>query len=247
MRTSFRTKVFVASVVAAAVSIIAAALLLSWQARAQQRSALEGRLADEARLIAELLSQATAVDGPALDVEADRLGQLVSTRITFVAEDGRVVGDSTQPADSLETLENHALRPEVLAAREHGIGTSQRYSTTVDTDMLYVAARAAHPVVKYVRLALPLTDVDNQLAAIRRSALVAMAIAIPLALIVSWMLSAPLARRVHAIARVWAPFSPAWSRACSSSIGRAGCNWSIVRRRKCCASTNPRPAVRTWR
>jgi two-component system phosphate regulon sensor histidine kinase PhoR len=62
--------------------------------------------------------------------------------------------------------------------------------------------RASHPVVKYVRLALPLTDVDNQLAAIRRSALIAMAIAIPLALIVSWMLSAPLARRVHAIARV---------------------------------------------
>jgi two-component system, OmpR family, phosphate regulon sensor histidine kinase PhoR len=202
MRTSFRTKVFVGSVVAAAVSIIAAALLLSWQARAQQRSALEGRLTDEARLIAELLSQATAVDGPGLDVEADRLGQLVSTRITFVAEDGRVVGDSTQSPDSLETLENHALRPEVVAAREHGIGTSQRYSTTVDTDMLYVAVRASHPVVKYVRLALPLTDVDNQLAAIRRSALIAMTIAIPLALLVSWMLSAPLARRVHAIARV---------------------------------------------
>jgi two-component system, OmpR family, phosphate regulon sensor histidine kinase PhoR len=202
MRTSFRTKVLVGSVVAAAVSIIAVALLLSWQARAQQRSALEGRLADEARLIAELLSQATAVDGPALDVEADRLGQLVSTRITFVAEDGRVVGDSTQPPDSLETLENHALRPEVVSAREHGIGTSQRYSTTVGTDMLYVAVRASHPVVKFVRLALPLTDVDNQLAAIRRSALIAMAIAIPLALIVSWLLSAPLARRVHAIARV---------------------------------------------
>jgi two-component system phosphate regulon sensor histidine kinase PhoR len=202
MRTSFRTKVFVGSVLAAAVSLVAVATLLSWQASARQRSALESRLADEARLIAELLSQATAIDGPALDVEADRLGQLVSTRITFVAEDGRVVGDSTQPADALETLENHALRPEVVAARERGIGTSQRYSTTVDTDMLYVAVRASHPVVKYVRLALPLTDVDNQLAAIRRSALIAMAIAIPLALIVSWMLSAPLARRVRAIARV---------------------------------------------
>jgi two-component system phosphate regulon sensor histidine kinase PhoR len=202
MRTSFRTKVFVGAVLAAAVSLVAVATLLSWQARARQRSALESRLANEARLIAELLSQATAVDGGALDSEADRLGQLVSTRITFVAEDGRVVGDSTQPEDALDTLENHASRPEVVAAREHGIGTSQRYSTTVDTDMLYVAVRASHPIVKYVRLALPLTDVDNQLAAIRRAALMAMAAAIPLALLVSWMLSAPLARRVHAIARV---------------------------------------------
>src|SRR5688572_3879885 len=202
MRTSFRTKVFVASVVAAAVSLIALAALLSWQVSSQQRSALEGRLSDEGRLIAELLSQVPAMDGPTLDAEADRLGQLVSTRITFVAEDGHVVGDSTQPADTLDALENHVARPEVVAARERGIGTSQRYSTTVDTDMLYVAVRASHPVVRYVRLALPLTDVDEQLAAIRQAALTAMAVAIPLALIVSWMLSAPLARRVQAIARV---------------------------------------------
>ena len=207
MRTSFRTKVFVASVVAAAVSLVALAALLSWQVRSQQRSALEQRLADEARLIAELLSQAPAIDGRALDAEADRLGQLVSTRITFVAEDGRVVGDSTQPAEALASLENHAARPEVAAAREQGFGTSQRYSTTVDTDMLYVAVRASHPVVRYVRLALPLTDVDEQLAAIRRAALTAMAVAVPLALIVSWILSAPLARRVQAIAGVAGRYS----------------------------------------
>jgi two-component system phosphate regulon sensor histidine kinase PhoR len=202
MRTSFRTKVFVGSVVAAAVSLIALAALLSWQVRGQQRTALERRLADEARLIAELLSQATAIDNQALDTEADRLGQLISSRITFVTEDGRVVGDSTQPSEALDTLENHAARPEVADARSHGIGTSQRYSTTVDTDMLYVAVRASHPVVRYVRLALPLTDVDEQLASIRRAAITAMAVAVPLALVVSWILSAPLARRVRAIAAV---------------------------------------------
>jgi two-component system phosphate regulon sensor histidine kinase PhoR len=202
MRTSFRTKIFIGSVVAAAVSLLALAAVLSFQVRAQQRSALESRLTDEARLIADLLSQLPTIDTSALDVEADRLGQLVSSRITFVAEDGRVVGDSTQPADTLDSLENHASRPEIVAARERGTGTSQRYSTTVDTDMLYVAVRASHPQVKYVRLALPLTDVDAQLAAIRQAALSAMAVAIPLALIVAWMLSAPLARRVQAIARV---------------------------------------------
>jgi two-component system phosphate regulon sensor histidine kinase PhoR len=202
MRTRFRTKVFIGSVVAAAVSLVALAAVLSWQVSGQQHAALERRLADEARLIAELLSQATSLDDRALDAEADRLGQLVSSRITFVAEDGRVLGDSTQPADTLESLENHAQRPEIVAAREGGTGTSQRYSTTVDTDMLYVAVRASHPMVRYVRVALPLTDVDEQLAAIRRAAMTAIAVAIPLALAVSWMLSAPLARRVQAIAQV---------------------------------------------
>ena len=207
MRTSFRTKVFIGSVIAAAVSLIALAALLSWQVRAQQRTALERRLVDEARLTAELLSQATAIDDRGLDAEADRLGQLVSSRITFIAEDGRVVGDSTQSTDALETLENHAQRPEVVAAREHGLGTSQRYSTTVNTNMLYVAVRASHPIVRYVRLALPMTDVDDQLAVIRRAALTGIAVAIPLALIVSWVLSAPLARRVQAIARVAGRYS----------------------------------------
>jgi len=202
MRTSFRTKIFIASVVAAAISLVVLAAVLSWQVQGQQRSALERRLTDEAKLIADLLSQVTTLEGTALDVEADRLGQLVSSRITLVAEDGRVVGESSQPAETLGTLENHALRPEVVAAGEGGIGTSQRYSTTVDADMLYVAVRASHPVVRFVRLALPLTDVDEQLAAIRRAALSAMAVAIPIALAVSWLLSAPLARRVHAIARV---------------------------------------------
>jgi two-component system phosphate regulon sensor histidine kinase PhoR len=202
MRTGFRTKVFIGSVVAATLSLIALAAVLSWQVRAQQRSVIERRLVDEARLIADLLSQVTGMDDAALDGEADRLGQLISGRITFVAEDGRVVGDSTQSSDALRTLENHLQRPEIVDARDRGIGTTQRYSTTVDTDMVYVAVRASHPIVRYVRVALPMTDVDAQLAAIRRLTLIGVAAAIPVALIISWMFSAPLAQRVHAIARV---------------------------------------------
>ena len=126
-----------------------------------------------------------------LDREADRLGELLGGRVTFVADDGRVVGDSTQTEAELGSLENHLSRPEVVAAREQGFGSSQRYSGTISTDMLYVAVRASHPVVAYVRLALPLTDVDAQLAAIvqaTRSG--AMAVSIPLALLVSWLVSA---------------------------------------------------------
>ncbi|HLG59646.1 MAG TPA: ATP-binding protein [Vicinamibacterales bacterium] len=202
MRASFRTKVFVGSVVAAAISLVALAGLVSWQVGKQQRSAIEKRLIDDSRLIADLLSQATGIEGSDLDREADRLGQLVSGRITFVAEDGRVLGDSTQTVEALTTLDNHLTRPEIVAARDGGIGTSQRHSTTVDADMVYVAARASHPVVRYVRVALPLTDVGAQLATIRNVTLVAVAAAIPVALLVSWILSAPLSRRVQAIARV---------------------------------------------
>jgi two-component system phosphate regulon sensor histidine kinase PhoR len=206
VRARFGTKIFLASVAAAAVALLVVSLLLSWQVRDSQREMLEGRLMQEARVIADLLPQG-ATDAAALDAEADRIGRLVQSRVTLVAADGRVLGDSAQPADALGALENHAARPEVADAREAGAGVARRHSATIDTDLLYVAVRAAHPTVRYVRLALPLTDVDAQLATIRTMTLVALAVAVPVTLLVSWILSTPLSRRVGTIAAVAARYS----------------------------------------
>jgi two-component system phosphate regulon sensor histidine kinase PhoR len=196
----FRTKVFLGSVAAATISLLVAALLLSWEVRSRQREAIEERLTSAARAVNDLLPVDT--DPATLAREADRLGPLIASRVTFIAEDGRVLGDSTQSFDALERLENHAARPEITSAREAGTGSSLRYSTTLGTDMLYVAVRVSHPAVRYVRLALPLIEIDRQLAAIRTMTLVALAVAVPIALLVSWVVSAPLARRVQAIASV---------------------------------------------
>jgi two-component system, OmpR family, phosphate regulon sensor histidine kinase PhoR len=202
MKTGFRTKIFVGAFAAAALSLLALAGLMAWQVRQGERASIERHLTDEAYLIADLLAKATSLGEPGLDREADRLGEILAGRVTFIAEDGRVVGDSTQSEDELRTLENHLTRPEVVEARERGFGSSQRHSDTVDTDMVYVAVRASHPIATYVRLSLPMTDVNSQLSAIWRATLGALAASIPLALLVSWLVSASLARRVSAIARV---------------------------------------------
>ena len=201
MKARFRTKVFVAAIAAATIAVLVGALLLSWQVRERQRAAIQSRLMGEAAAIAALLPAASAETG-AFDDEADRVGRYVASRVTFIAADGRVVGDSSQDGDDLAAMENHLARPEVADARAAGSGVSERYSNTVATDMLYVAVRTGHPVVRYVRLALPLTEIDAQLAAIRRMTLFAIGVAIPVALLVSWMVSAPLGRRVRAIASV---------------------------------------------
>jgi two-component system phosphate regulon sensor histidine kinase PhoR len=207
VKTRLRTKLFIGSFAAAAVSLIVASALLSWQVRERQRASIAQRLQEEARLIADLLSSASTLEGPALDAEADRLGQYSSSRVTLIAGDGTVVGDSTQTLEQLRTLENHASRPEVVAARDTGVGESSRYSTTINTDMLYVAVRTQHPIVRYVRVALPLTEIDAQLAAIRRLTVAALAAAIPIALAISWVLSASVARRVHSIASIAGRYS----------------------------------------
>jgi cobalamin 5'-phosphate synthase/cobalamin synthase len=54
-------------------------------------------------------------------------------------------------------------------ARKAGTGSSLRYSHTLSTDMLYVAARAHHPLVATVRLALPLTELNASRRSTRSS------------------------------------------------------------------------------
>jgi two-component system phosphate regulon sensor histidine kinase PhoR len=200
MNPRFRTKVFIGAVAAATVSLLVAALLLSWEVRTRERAAIDEQLVREARAVAELLP--VDADAATLEREAARIGKLIGRRVTLIADDGRVVADSTQTSETLDRLENHASRPEVVAARDSGIGISNRYSTTVATDMAYVAIRTSNPVARYARLAMPLTEIDAQLATVRRMTLIALAVAIPVALLISWIVSAPLARRVRAIAQV---------------------------------------------
>jgi two-component system phosphate regulon sensor histidine kinase PhoR len=125
--------------------------------------ALERQLSYEARLIAELVASADlARPAPQLDATVRRLGQEADARITVIAADGTVVADSQEQA---ATMENHADRPEVQQALAGERATVTRYSTTLRTQMLYVA----HPVTRdgqveaVVRLALPLRTVQGLL------------------------------------------------------------------------------------
>src|SRR5205085_2290982 len=100
---------------------------------------------------------------------------------------GRVVGDSTLDGAPLAALENHLQRPEIQLARERRLGIVQRFSTTLGLDMLYAAVPAAHPQVAYVRVALPLTAVSDQLRRVGGGALAAFALAAPVAVVLAWL------------------------------------------------------------
>ena len=202
---TFRTRAFVTALVAAAVTLGVAVGLLSYRVRRDAAERIERALVTEARLAAETLSHRRPATAAELDDEADALGRLVAARVTFIAPDGAVVGDSELSREALRTVENHGSRPEVQQARRDGLGVARRYSTTVGTDMLYVAVpvrNAAVPSLSEIRLALPLTEVRDQLAALRRIALVAAGAALMAALLASWGASGLLSRRVRAIADV---------------------------------------------
>jgi len=187
----------------AGLAVVAVAVLIAVPVRAHLLRAIERGLVAEARLAAELLERRGA-DGSvaSLDREADTIGRLTSARVTLVAPDGSVVGDSAEDLEALAHLDNHADRPEVAAARRTGLGVARRASATVGADLLYVAIPARHPRVSVIRLALPLTDVDEQFRAVSRSLFLALGVALAAALAMAWLSSVLLARRVNAIAAV---------------------------------------------
>jgi two-component system phosphate regulon sensor histidine kinase PhoR len=200
MRVGFRMRTFFALFAVAAIAVLVAASLLALSVGRQMDRRIERSLVAEARLAAELLAHQQPADEAMVDEEANRIGKQIEARVTLIAPDGRVLGDSGVTAEALSSLENHAGRPEVVAAREHGLGVSRRYSHTLGTDMLYVAVPTRHPLVATVRLALPLTDVAQQLRAVRRATLLALAVALVSAAALAWLSSHLLGRRVNAIA-----------------------------------------------
>jgi len=87
------------------------------------------------------------------------LGRLTRTRITIVALDGRVLGDSEENPDSMD---NHKNRPEISAAMKGETGKSVRFSDTLRRTMMYLAipVRRNGNMIAVVRTSLPLSAID---------------------------------------------------------------------------------------
>ena len=100
-------------------------------------------------------------------------------RLTVVAQDGRVLADSDNPA---ERMENHRHRPEVIAALQGQVGISRRASPTMGTQFLYIAVPLQAGAL---RLAVPLRSVDEQVNAIRFQVLGATTLAFLPAILIS--------------------------------------------------------------
>jgi len=98
---------------------------------------------------------------------AQQVGAAGGTRVTFIAPDGTVLGESERDA---ATLENHADRPEVMKALQGETGVDTRESVSLGSQLLYAAVpvRDRNGNIVFVsRLALDLSQVNQSLARIR--------------------------------------------------------------------------------
>jgi len=206
MTAGFRAKLFVAALSSAVIALAVAGGLFALRMQQRTDAQIESTLTAETRLVAELVersaSESTDLSITALDAKADRAGALIGARVTLIAADGKVVGDSAETLEGLAAMENHGSRPEVIAARQDGIGTARRHSDTLGIDMLYVAVPVRHPAIAFVRVARPLTDIRHELRSVVDATLFALAIAFVGGAALAWIISGRIGHRVERIAEV---------------------------------------------
>ena len=124
---------------------------------------------------------------------ARETAKAAGARATIIEPNGHVLADSE--ADPAE-MENHARRPEFVAALKGQVGENSRTSHTVGIDFLYIAA----PIPKgAVRLAYPLSEIKEVNAHVRRNLLKSSVLAIVIALLLAAFASRNISHRLRAI------------------------------------------------
>ena len=96
------------------------------------------------------------------DIIADKFAIASNSRVTFISNNGIVIGDSELSPEEIETIDNHGNRSEVIEALELKTGWSSRYSNTLNKDLIYFAIQdMQQPDPNIIRIAVPLNYLEN--------------------------------------------------------------------------------------
>ncbi len=153
--------------------------LVSAELSLRERAALVSAQACEQRL--------DPAERGRLDALADRLGAAAGVRVTLLAADGSVVGDSQVALDRIPPLASHADRPEVREALAGRSGGDTRLSATMGRELSYVALPCASGGA--VRVAAEPGVVAGAISALRTRLLAAAALGLLVTSVVAWLLS----------------------------------------------------------
>ncbi len=143
---------------------------VAWYAGDAARSFYKEHIGDELQAKAQLGATQigpAVTDRPAaaIDQMADRFSQTSGVRVTVIAPDGVVIGESHHPT---QTIERHDSRPEVIAALTGSVGRAIRLSRTLGKQMMYVAVpiKREGEVIGVLRTAIELSELRAALRAV---------------------------------------------------------------------------------
>ena len=189
-----RSRVFAKLLVAFLLVIAATTVTLDLTLRRDWENSLlheiTGSLTQKTRLLAARVQHDKSV--PLAQLVKEEAGS-AEARATVIDASGKVLADSDA---NPQTMENHATRPEFIAALHGQIGSNVRTSHTLGIDFLYVAAPIPGGAV---RLAYPLATVQEAMAQVQKRVLWASLLAVLVATILAGVMAHSIAQRLRRV------------------------------------------------
>jgi two-component system phosphate regulon sensor histidine kinase PhoR len=180
-------KLFLAALVVIAACTVSLDLLIGRTWESMLRREVETSLRQKTQMFA---SRVESTQAGSLQEITEQAAQAAGARVTVIDTAGKVLADSeAEPGE----MENHATRPEFVAALHGQTGSSTRLSKTVGVELLYVATPIAGGAV---RMAYPLSSIRDANSEIRRDLIEGSAVAGLLALLLSFVATQSIGRRL---------------------------------------------------
>ena len=203
MFRSIRWRIAIPYMILILLAMAGLAVYLSALVRDAYLGDLRAQLTAEARLVGDTLASplARGEPGEVFDPLAQHYAGLLGARITIIGPDGIVLGESHEDRTQMD---NHLYRPEVQQALATGQGHSIRFSRTVGYEMMYVAVpvTAEGQVTGIVRVALPLRQIETNVAHLRKTVLAATLLTALLAVLLAVLIAERTARPVRQLTRI---------------------------------------------
>jgi two-component system, OmpR family, phosphate regulon sensor histidine kinase PhoR len=176
--------------------LVVSVVVLLWTADVALRRDLEREVASSLLREAQVLRDGLPREPAQAQARIYRLAQETGYRITLIAPDGTVTGESDYAALPLPPLENHRNRPEVRAALGDTTGIAKRRSETVGRDLIYVAIPGGPGVV---RVAADLKAVDTIVHRAQLAVALAALVALLIGTLVAWVTASSVTRPLTSI------------------------------------------------
>lgn len=187
MKSRIFVKLFLAALVVIAACTVSLDLLIGRTWESMLRREVETSLRQKTQMFA---SRVESTQAGSLQEITEQAAQAAGARVTVIDTAGKVLADSeAEPGE----MENHATRPEFVAALHGQTGSSTRLSKTVGVELLYVATPIAGGAV---RMAYPLSSIRDANSEIRRDLIEGSAVAGLLALLLSFVATQSIGRRL---------------------------------------------------
>ena len=187
MKSRIFIKLLLAALVVIAACTISLDLLIGRAWEHMLRREIETSLRQKTEMFAARVAGAPSASLKQITAQA---ASAAGARTTVIDSSGRVLADSEANPDKME---NHATRPEFVAALHGQQGASTRLSRTVGVEFLYVAVPISGGAV---RMAYPLTSIREANREIRLDLIKGSAIAGLLALLLVFVASQSIGRRL---------------------------------------------------